>query len=104
MLAIWDVVPCLLGDVCPTLRQAGVSVAGAEPERVKKEIEDVVGLETSNCILASAKQACVLHGTDSVAWPFPASPAVCYVCNEGPHSLHLKRCLHPLASFLSQPL
>ena len=30
--------------------------AGAEPERVKKEIEEVIGLDTSNAILASAKQ------------------------------------------------
>lgn len=33
------------------------SCAGAEPERVKKEIEEVIGLDCSNAILASAKQA-----------------------------------------------
>lgn len=31
--------------------------AGAEPDRVKREIEDVIGLDTSNCLLASAKKA-----------------------------------------------
>ena len=30
--------------------------AGAEPERVKKEIEDVVGLDCKDALLASAKQ------------------------------------------------
>lgn len=30
--------------------------AGADPERVKREVEEVVGLDCSNAILASAKQ------------------------------------------------
>ena len=30
--------------------------AGAEPERVKREIEEIVGLDCSNAIMASAKQ------------------------------------------------
>ena len=30
--------------------------SGAEPERVKREIEEVVGLDTSNALLASAKE------------------------------------------------
>ncbi|KAK9806043.1 hypothetical protein WJX73_008695 [Symbiochloris irregularis] len=33
-----------------------VDLPGADPERVKKEIEDVIGLDTSNAILASAKK------------------------------------------------
>ena len=32
------------------------SDAGAEPERVKREIEEVVGLDCSNAIMVSAKQ------------------------------------------------
>lgn len=35
--------------------------AGADPERVKKEIEDVIGLDTSNAILASAKKVASLR-------------------------------------------
>lgn len=31
-------------------------IAGADPERVKREVEEVVGLDCSNAILASAKQ------------------------------------------------
>ena len=31
-------------------------MAGAEPERVKREVEEVVGLDCSRAILASAKQ------------------------------------------------
>lgn len=30
--------------------------AGAEPERVKREIEEVVGIDCSNAIMVSAKQ------------------------------------------------
>ena len=32
-------------------------MAGAEPERVRREVEEVIGLDCSNAILASAKQA-----------------------------------------------
>lgn len=31
-------------------------VAGAEPDRVKREIEEVVGIDCSNAIMVSAKQ------------------------------------------------
>lgn len=34
-------------------------VAGAEPERVMREIEEVVGIDCSYAIRASAKQVCV---------------------------------------------
>src|ERR1700752_5048597 len=33
-----------------------IDLPSAEPERVKKEIEDVIGLDASNAILASAKE------------------------------------------------
>ncbi len=47
------------------------SPAGAEPERVRREIEEVLGLDCSRAILASAKAVgpekwllqCVLDGT-----------------------------------------
>ena len=34
---------------------------GAEPERVKREIEEVIGLDCSNAIMVSAKQVCYRH-------------------------------------------
>ena len=39
--------------VCASVLRAR---AGAEPERVKREVEEVVGLDCSGAILASAKQ------------------------------------------------
>ena len=51
----------------------GVVPAGAEPERVKKEIEDVVGLDCKDALLASAKQVSprLLCAPQCVpAWPF----------------------------------
>ena len=41
-------------EIIPVLNK--VDLPGAEPDRVKKEIEDVVGLDCSNAILASAKE------------------------------------------------
>lgn len=41
-------------EIIPVLNK--VDLPGAEPDRVKQEIEDVVGLDCSNAILASAKQ------------------------------------------------
>ena len=44
---------------CSSLCQCSKSVfaTGAEPERVRREVEEVVGLDCTNAILASAKQA-----------------------------------------------
>ncbi|MGD1948151.1 MAG: translation elongation factor 4 [Leptolyngbyaceae cyanobacterium] len=41
-------------EIIPVLNK--VDLPGAEPERVKKEIEDIVGLDCRNAILASAKE------------------------------------------------
>ncbi len=41
-------------EVIPVLNK--VDLPGAEPERVKQEIEEIVGLDCSNAILASAKE------------------------------------------------
>ncbi|MEL6605213.1 MAG: GTP-binding protein, partial [Cyanobacteria bacterium J06614_10] len=41
-------------EVIPVLNK--VDLPGADPERVKQEIEDVVGLDCSNAVLASAKE------------------------------------------------
>ncbi|MBT9315709.1 translation elongation factor 4 [Leptothoe spongobia] len=41
-------------EIIPVLNK--VDLPGAEPDRVKKEIEDIVGLDCSNAILASAKE------------------------------------------------
>ena len=40
-------------DVLPVINK--IDLPSADPERVKKEIEDVIGLDTSNAVLASAK-------------------------------------------------
>ncbi len=40
-------------EVIPVLNK--IDLPSAEPERVKKEIEDVIGIDTSNAVLASAK-------------------------------------------------
>ncbi|NEP16382.1 MAG: elongation factor 4 [Leptolyngbya sp. SIO4C1] len=40
-------------EIIPVLNK--VDLPGAEPERVKQEIEDIIGLDCSNAILASAK-------------------------------------------------
>ncbi|MEL6157894.1 MAG: translation elongation factor 4 [Cyanobacteria bacterium J06623_5] len=41
-------------EVIPVLNK--VDLPGADPERVKQEIEDIVGLDCSNAVLASAKE------------------------------------------------
>jgi len=41
-------------EIIPVLNK--IDLPGAEPERVKQEIEEVVGLDCSNAILASAKE------------------------------------------------
>ncbi|MGB3769011.1 MAG: GTP-binding protein, partial [Phormidesmis sp.] len=41
-------------EIIPVLNK--VDLPGADPERVKKEIEEVIGLDCSGAILASAKQ------------------------------------------------
>ncbi|MEM9904741.1 MAG: translation elongation factor 4 [Cyanobacteria bacterium P01_D01_bin.44] len=41
-------------EIIPVLNK--VDLPGAEPDRVKQEIEDIVGLDCSNAILASAKE------------------------------------------------
>ena len=33
-----------------------IDLPGAEPERIKQEIEEIIGLDCSNAILASAKE------------------------------------------------
>jgi GTP-binding protein LepA len=40
-------------EIIPVLNK--IDLPGADPERVRKEIEEVVGIDTSNAILASAK-------------------------------------------------
>ncbi|MEM9807762.1 MAG: translation elongation factor 4 [Cyanobacteria bacterium P01_D01_bin.56] len=46
-------------EIIPVLNK--VDLPGAEPDRVKKEIEDIVGLDCSNAILASAKEGIGVH-------------------------------------------
>ena len=41
-------------ELVPVLNK--IDLPGADPERVKAEIEDVIGLDTDNAVLASAKQ------------------------------------------------
>lgn len=41
-------------EIIPVLNK--IDLPGADPERVKREIEEVIGLDCSNAILASAKQ------------------------------------------------
>jgi GTP-binding protein LepA len=48
-------------EVIPVLNK--IDLAGADPERVKKEIEDVIGLDASHAVIASAKQGI---GTEDV--------------------------------------
>ena len=40
-------------EIVPVINK--IDLPSAEPERVKREIEDVIGLDTSNAVLASAK-------------------------------------------------
>ena len=48
-------------EVLPVINK--IDLPSAEPERVKKEIEDVIGLDASNAILASAKEGI---GTEAI--------------------------------------
>jgi elongation factor 4 len=41
-------------EIIPVLNK--IDLPGAEPERIKQEIEDIIGLDCSGAILASAKQ------------------------------------------------
>lgn len=46
-------------EIFPVLNK--VDLPGAEPERVKEEIEDIIGLYTSDAIVASAKEGIGIH-------------------------------------------
>ncbi|PLX91611.1 MAG: elongation factor 4 [Desulfuromonas sp.] len=46
-------------EIFPVLNK--VDLPGAEPERVKEEIEDIIGLDTSDAIVASAKEGIGIH-------------------------------------------
>lgn len=54
-------------EIIPVLNK--IDLPGAEPDRVKREIEEVVGLDCSNAIMASAKQV-----------GRPCGRAACSVC------------------------
>lgn len=46
-------------EIIPVLNK--IDLPGAEPERVKAEIEEIIGLDCSNAILASAKEGIGVH-------------------------------------------
>ena len=46
-------------EIFPVLNK--IDLPGAEPERVKEEIEDIIGLDTSDVIVASAKEGIGIH-------------------------------------------
>ncbi|MCD6527794.1 MAG: translation elongation factor 4 [Desulfuromonas sp.] len=46
-------------EIFPVLNK--VDLPGAEPERVKEEIEEIIGLDTSDAIVASAKEGIGIH-------------------------------------------
>jgi len=46
-------------EIFPVLNKA--DLPGAEPERVKEEIEEIIGLDTSDAIVASAKEGIGIH-------------------------------------------
>ena len=46
-------------EIFPVLNK--IDLPGAEPERVKEEIEDIIGLDTSDAIVASAKEGIGIH-------------------------------------------
>ncbi|WP_282755048.1 translation elongation factor 4 [Desulfuromonas thiophila] len=46
-------------EIVPVLNK--VDLPGAEPERVKEEIEEIIGLDTSDTIAASAKEGIGIH-------------------------------------------
>ncbi|MFC1855417.1 translation elongation factor 4, partial [Thermodesulfobacteriota bacterium] len=48
-------------EILPVLNK--IDLPSAEPERIKAEIEDIIGLDTSNAILASAKDG---RGTEEI--------------------------------------
>ena len=48
-------------EILPVINK--IDLPSAEPERVKKEIEDVIGLDASNAVLASAKEGI---GTEAI--------------------------------------
>lgn len=41
-------------EIIPVINK--IDLPGAEPDRIKKEIEDIIGLDTSDAVLASAKE------------------------------------------------
>lgn len=48
-------------DIIPVINK--IDLPSAEPERVKKELEEIIGLDSSECILASAKTG---EGIDAI--------------------------------------
>ena len=57
-------------EVIPVLNK--VDLPGADPERVKREIEEVVGLDCSNAVLASAKEGVgIIEILESITYLVP---------------------------------
>lgn len=48
-------------EVIPVINK--IDLPSADPERVKREVEEIIGLEAESCILASAKTG---HGTEDI--------------------------------------
>ena len=69
-------------EVLPVINK--IDLPSAEPERVRQEIEDVIGLDASNAILASAKEGIgieeILEGGDPF---FSAAPGRCQRAIDG---------------------
>jgi len=58
-------------EIVPVLNK--VDLPGAEPERVKEEIEEIIGLDTSDTIAASAKEGIGIHEIlESIVCKVPA--------------------------------
>ena len=69
-------------EVLPVINK--IDLPSAEPERVRQEIEDIIGLDASNAILASAKEGIGIEEIlEGVIHYFPAARGRCQRAADG---------------------
>ncbi len=93
-------------EVFPVLNK--IDLPSAEPQRVKEEIEEIIGLDTADTVEASAKEGIGIHEIlESIVQKGPASQGRCRGAPEGPDLRFLVRFLpgghHPGPDFRRHP-
>lgn len=59
-------------EIIPVINK--IDLPSADPDRVKQEIEDIIGLDASDSILCSAKSGIGIPDTEAIVNKVPAPP------------------------------